>query len=90
MPSDDPSAGFVLEYNVDQVEIEVFKNWFPKFVQFEKEQFDGKSELELIVPKFFAGDFSLDHENRGFYLVLEDLHPEFAIIKDNKGPTTPN
>ena len=82
---EEPNAAFVLGFSVDQIEIEALRIWVPKLIEFEKTKTKGQSELENMMPKFYAGDYSLDKENRGFYLILEDISSDFKILKDDAG-----
>ena len=41
--------------------------------------------METLVPKVLAADYCLDKENRGFYLVMEDVSDQFKMIQTEEG-----
>ena len=76
-----PFYGSFFKHEFDKIEINFYKKMLPKLVEFEKRFI--KSELESqFVPKFFKGDFCLNPENRGFYLILEDISQDFQMNKN--------
>ena len=58
--------------NFDEVEIEFYKNYLPDLVKFEQSRCKN-SELEELVPKVYDGNYCLENEKRGFYVIMEDL-----------------
>lgn len=53
----------------DQVEVDFYAKVLADLLSFE----EHGSMLEKIIPVFYAGDYCLDKDNRGFYLILQDI-----------------
>ena len=71
----DPDDAYTSIYdtnNFDEVEIIFYKKYLPDLIRFEQTNCK-RSELENITPKFYRGDYCLEKEKRGFYLIMEDL-----------------
>ena len=71
------------KYNVDANEIVAYTEIIPELVAFEKLRCHGKSKLEDVIPKFYAG--GVDKKQRGFFLVIEDLSDEYKITDNAEG-----
>ena len=64
------------------------KEYLPALVNFCKEDISNENlakDLENMVPKFYSGDFCLDTEKRGFYLILEDLSSQYSMNTEAAG-----
>ena len=86
LDKDDKSRYFMDKNTMDRIEIQFYNIFLPQLIQYEKENFQGKSELEQgFVPKVLAADYCLDVEKRGFYIVMEDISDQFDIVKDKEG-----
>ena len=86
LDKDDESRYFMDKNTMDRIEIQFYNIFLPQLIQYEKENFHGKSELEQgFVPKVLAADYCLDVEKRGFYIVMEDISDQFDIVKDKEG-----
>ena len=86
LDKDDKSRYFMDKNTMDRIEIQFYNIFLPQLIQYEKENFHGKSELEQgFVPKVLAADYCLDVEKRGFYIVMEDISDHFDIVKDKEG-----
>ena len=71
-------------YNFDEVEIRFYKHYLPNLVEFERSRCQS-TDLEDMAPKFYDGDYCLESEKRGFYLIMEDLSTNQYIMA-GKGP----
>jgi hypothetical protein len=69
---------------MDQRGLTLYTKYLPKLVKFEMEQL-GHSELVNISPTFYAGDFSKSLDQRGFFLIMEDLTPDFEMVNNLDG-----
>jgi len=86
LDKDDEFRYFMDKNAMDRIEIQFYNIFLPQLIQYEKENFQGKSELEQgFVPKVLAADYCLDVEKRGFYIVMEDISDHFDIVKDKEG-----
>ena len=64
------------------------KEYLPALVNFCKKEISNENlakDLENMVPKFYSGDFCLDTEKRGFYLILEDLSSQYSMNTEAAG-----
>ena len=71
----DPDDAYTSIYdtnNFDEVEIIFYTKYLPDLIQFEKTKCKS-SEMENMTPKIYGGDYCLEKEKRGFYLIMEDL-----------------
>ena len=86
LDKDDPFRKLMDKNAMERTEIQFYNTILPQLIQYEKEKCQGKSELEQgFAPKVFAADYCSDVENRGFYLVMEDISDQFDIVKDKEG-----
>lgn len=59
-------------YNFDQVEIQFYKEHLPALIAMEESK-RSTSELKFMSPEFFAGDYNMEKDKRGFYVIMDDL-----------------
>jgi len=85
LDKEDPFRYMMDTHAMDRIEILFYNTFLPDMIKFEKERCGGKSELETLVPKVLAADYCLDKENRGFYLVMEDVSDRFKMIQTAEG-----
>ena len=81
----DPSRYYMEEFYLDHVEILAYKEILPKLIEFEKSNRNGKSRLELTLPTFYGGNCCLESQNRGSYVIMEDLSLNFHTFQGEKG-----
>jgi hypothetical protein len=84
LPADNPFRTFMEEYNIDVTEVKAYTEYLPMLVKFETEQL-GISKLTSISPKLYAGECSMEKDKRGFYLIMEDLTPDYRMTKTEEG-----
>ena len=88
---DDPFRHLFYLNNFDEVEIRFYKEYLPAIVQFTKEQLGSEKDnttaiiLENMVPKFYSGDFCLEKEQRGFYMIMDDLSSQYSMKTGPEG-----
>jgi hypothetical protein len=84
----DPFRIFYDTSNLDELEIRFYKEYLPALIDFTKETSEKKivlNCLENMVVKFYCGDYSLDKEERGFYLILDDLSSQYKVKTGSEG-----
>ena len=86
----DPFRIFYDTSNLDELEIRFYKEYLPALVDFTKQESSEKentmlSSSENMVVKFYCGDYSLDKEERGFYLILDDLSSQYKLKTGSEG-----
>jgi len=85
----DPFRIFYDTSNLDELEIRFYKEYLPALVDFTKQETSEKNImlncLENMVVKFYCGDYSLDKEERGFYLILDDLSSQYKVKTGSEG-----
>ena len=83
----DPFRIFYDTSNLDELEIRFYKEYLPALVDFTKQQSSEKENYssDNIVVKFYCGDYSLDKEERGFYLILDDLSSQYKVKTGSEG-----
>jgi hypothetical protein len=74
----------MVHYNIDVAEVNAYTEYLPMLVKFEMDQL-GRSELANLSPKLYAGECSMEKDKRGFYLIMEDLTPDYRMIKTEDG-----
>ena len=87
---DDPFRTFYDTSNLDELEIRFYKEYLPALVDFTKQESSDKENtklhsLENMIVKFYCGDYSLDKEERGFYLILNDLSSQYKVKTGPEG-----
>ena len=85
LETDDPLRYMWDDFEFDRIEISTYNTFFPELIKFEREQLHGKSELETMLPKVYAADYCLSKDNRGFYLIMEDISADFQLIATEEG-----
>ena len=86
----DPFRIFYDTSNLDELEIRFYKEYLPALVDFTKQESSEKENTMLnssenMVVKFYCGDYSLDKEERGFYLILDDLSSQYKVKTGSEG-----
>ena len=86
----DPFRIFYDTSNLDELEIRFYKEYLPAMVDFNKQECSQKENTMLnssenMVVKFYCGDYSLDKEERGFYLILDDLSSQYKVKTGPQG-----
>ena len=78
--SDDSHFTFVGKHGIYLTEIRSYQEILPALIKYEIEQF-GKSKLKKLIPKYFAGNHSVDKEDgiHRFFLILEDLSDDYHL-----------
>jgi len=85
MPEPDtPERKFIEEFCIDAKEILTYKELMPRLQAFE-EGIKGRSDIPSMIPKFYAGDVCMEKENRGYYVILQDLTPEYQMFSLDGG-----
>ena len=88
---DDPFHDYSCVSNFDEVEVRFYKEYLPAIVEFTKEQMGTENDnttatiLENMVPKFYSGDYCLEKEQRGFYLIMDDLSSQYRMKNGPEG-----
>lgn len=87
MPQDDVHMTLMRINQMDVTEVGFYKEYLVDLANY-ADNLGIRDSIESMVPKFYSGDFCLDNNKRGFYLILEDLSDrEFAISDFNAGLT---
>ena len=87
LETNDPLRYMWNDFEFDRIEISTYNTFFPELIKFEKEHFQGTSELETMLPRVFAADYNLSKDKRGFYLIMEDISLEFQLVATEDGIT---
>lgn len=85
---DDPLR-FVYDVNkYDETEIKFYQELLPALVCFSREDTEEENltkSLENMVAKLYSGDYCLEKEHRGFYLIMEDLSSQYGMKTGPEG-----
>ena len=78
--SDDSHFTFVGKHGIYLAEIKSYQEILPTLIKYEVEQF-GISKLKTLIPKYFAGNHSVDKVDgiHRFFLILEDLSDDYHL-----------
>jgi len=85
---DDPLRFVYDDNKYDETEIKFYQELLPDLVRFSEE--NGGEEnltksLENMVAKLYSGDYCLEKEQRGFYLIMEDLSNQYGMKTGPEG-----
>ena len=71
--------------NAEEIEIRFYNEFLPALVDFaKKEIYDNENiskSLERMIPRFYSGDYCLKEDERGFYLILEDISDQYDLLR---------
>ena len=87
----DPFRHLFYLNNFDEVEIKFYKEYLPAIVQFTKEFLESEEGnttatiLGNMVPKFYSGNYCLEKEHRGFYMIMDDLSSQYNMKTGPEG-----
>lgn len=70
---------FIANFGLDVKEVDTYKRLLPQLEKFELSN-TGTSSIKSISPVFYDGHVSLDPEQRGFYVILQDLCPDYNMV----------
>lgn len=80
-----PQKVFIENFALDAIEVATYSSVFKQLEDFEREQLGSSSEIRSISCKFYAGDCCQDKNNRGFYIILEDISETFKMPDFSNG-----
>ena len=69
----------------DITEVETYRKVFRDLRDFEYHQAVSKPRVLGIIPEHFGSDFDESEGNRGYYLLLRDLSPDFDLADFDRG-----
>ena len=78
------ATSFVNDSSCDITEIKTYVDVFPDLMAFEKRQ-ETAPRMKDIIPRCYGGDYDENQANRGYYLLLQDMSPEYALLDFNTG-----
>ena len=84
LPSDNPFSMFVTMFNADATEIRAYNEELPTLAKFEEEH-TGKSVIANMIPKVYAAGMHLEGDERGHFMIMEDLSLNYQTIKMEDG-----
>ncbi len=84
LAKDNPSYNYITERNLDAKEIKAFKTDLPRLIEFSKKHVGENSVVAEMIPKIYGADFRNDEE-RGLYLITEDLSATYALTQATEG-----
>ncbi len=90
MPSDDMHKGLILNQAMDVTEVKSYETFFPDLAKFEKEQDEGVGDSDSIVsiaPRMYSAGCDMSADRRSFYVMLEDMSPEYEMKDFGAGLT---
>ena len=84
---DDPCRALFYDVNLDEVEIKFYKEYLVALIDFtkEKSKLDVADELENMAPKLYSSGYCLEKENRGFYLIMDDISSQYSMKTGPEG-----
>ena len=72
---------------MDLTEVEFYRSLVPKLERFQQEKNVQVLDLNIMAPKFYAGDVSMENEDRRFFLILENISSTHKMLDLNQGLT---
>ena len=84
MPPDDTHKMLIIGSNMDVTEIDSYRKLFADLAAFELKQ-SGQASISSLLPKLYAAEVDLSKERRGYFIMLDDVSPEYVMVDYNKG-----
>lgn len=86
LDKEDPLRFMMDKIDFDRIEISTYKSFIPELIKYEKLYCDPeRSQLEDLIPSIYAADYCLDKQNRGYYLIMEDISDKYSLIATEEG-----
>ncbi len=84
MGQDEQLDTFVKNTSIDMLEVKAYKEDLVQLINFELEHL-GTSKIAGFIPKIYACDFDEDNNERGLYLIMEDLTNDYVQVDKSIG-----
>lgn len=78
---EDPYNVYLNDYGLDVTEIKTYKEILPMLDQFEAQHGKKSGRIAVLSPHFYAGDVDLSKDSRGYYIIMEDIYPQYSMAK---------
>ena len=84
MPPDDVHRMLIVGSFMDVTEIESYRRLFADLAGYETKQ-SGATTIGDLLPRLYAAGADTTKDRRGYFLMLEDVSPEYAMMDYNAG-----
>ena len=86
LDKEDPLRFMMDKIDFDRIEISTYKSFMPELIKYEQLYCNPeRSQLEDLIPSIYAADYCLDKQNRGYYLIMEDISDKYSLIATDEG-----
>ncbi len=75
---------FVGKTNIDRLEVKAYREDLDHLINFEQQN-HGTSKIADIIPKVYCCDINANPDDRGLYIIMEDLSNEYGPVEKSKG-----